>query len=62
MLKLHEEYIVDEKGKRSAVILSWREYQRLLELLEDLADSQYIKEHRKEGRISLAEFEKQLGG
>lgn len=62
MVKLHEEYIVDENGRRSAVILRLREYQQLLELLEDLADRQYIKEHRKEGRISLAEFEKQLGG
>jgi hypothetical protein len=53
MIKLHEEYIVDDKGKPSAVVLRIREYRKLLEALEDLADSQYIKEHCKEKRIPL---------
>jgi len=61
MLKLaHEEYIVDESGKRMAVILSIAKYQKILEALEDLADSRYIKAHRKEKSIPLDVFLKQL--
>lgn len=62
MIKLHEEYVVNEQGKCSAVILSIKEYHKLLEMLEDLADSQYVKAHRKEKRISFDEFAKQLEG
>ena len=30
MIKLHEEYVVNEKGKCSAVILPMKEYKKLL--------------------------------
>ena len=62
MIKLHEEYVVNEQGKCSAVILNIKEYRQLLELLEDLADSQYVKNHRKEKKVSFDEFAKQLQG
>ena len=37
MSNVREQYIVDEKGTRTAVILSLKDYQRLLEDLHDLA-------------------------
>jgi len=36
MPKLHARYVVDERGKRTAVLLSVAEYRRLLEGLEEL--------------------------
>ncbi|TVR89917.1 MAG: hypothetical protein EA428_09425 [Spirochaetaceae bacterium] len=35
--KLHPHYVTDEKGRRTAVMLSIREYDSLLEDLQDLA-------------------------
>ncbi|MCH7800456.1 MAG: hypothetical protein IIC24_02820 [Chloroflexi bacterium] len=36
---LNPQYIVDEKGQRTAVLLTIDEYQRLLQRLEDLEDA-----------------------
>ncbi len=35
MLALHEKYVVDEKGKKTAAILSYAEWQKLLAVLEE---------------------------
>jgi len=40
---MNEQYIVDEKGNPTAVILSIEDYKRLLSLLEDAED---IKENK----------------
>ena len=37
-------YVTDEKGERIGVILDVREYERLMEALEDLADLQAADE------------------
>lgn len=35
MLALHEKYVVDEKGKKTAAILSYAEWQKVLAALEE---------------------------
>lgn len=57
MTQRHEQYIVDSKGKKTGVVLSVREYQRLLEDLHDLA---VVAERREEKPISLAELKRRL--
>jgi PHD/YefM family antitoxin component YafN of YafNO toxin-antitoxin module len=52
-----EQYVVDEKGNRIAVILPLTEYQNLKEDLHDLA---MVAERRDEGTISLAELKKRV--
>jgi hypothetical protein len=52
-----EQYVVDEKGNRIAVILPLTEYQHLKEDLHDLA---MVAERRDEGTISLAELKKRV--
>ena len=52
-----EQFVVDEKGKRKAVILPLEEYE---ELLEDLHDLAIVAERQQEETISLEEFEKRL--
>ncbi len=38
MIKLHEEYVVDEKGKRRAILLPYDEWIKIIEELEELED------------------------
>lgn len=39
MLSVRPKYLVDEQGKRTAVVLSMRDYRRLLQRLEELEDA-----------------------
>lgn len=52
-----EQYIVDEKGERVAVILSLKEYE---ELLEDLHDLAVIAERRDEPVLSFEQIKERL--
>jgi hypothetical protein len=38
MIELHEEYLVDEEGNRKAVVIPISEWQRVVEMLEELDD------------------------
>ena len=53
MTTIHEKYIIDEKGKKSAVILPIEEYH---ELLEDIHDLAIVAERKDEKTISLNEM------
>ena len=59
MAKAKERYIVDEGGKKTAVILEMKDYQRLLEDLHDLA---VVAERRDEPTIGLDELKGRLRG
>jgi hypothetical protein len=48
---------VDEKGRRTGVVLSLRRYQKLLEDLHDLA---VVAERRSEKPIALDEIKRRL--
>lgn len=52
-------YLVDAKGKRTAVVLPLPTYERLLEDLHDLA---VVAERRTEKPISASEMRKRLSG
>ena len=51
------QYVVDEEGERTAVIVPIREYE---ELLEDIHDLAVIAERREEPSISLEELKRKL--
>ena len=55
--KSQEQYIVDENGRKTAVVLPVKEYQ---ELLEDLHDLAVIAERRDEPTTSFEELKKRL--
>ncbi|WP_022852762.1 hypothetical protein [Thermodesulfatator atlanticus] len=57
MKRFHEQYIIDEKGQKTAVILPIEEYE---ELLEDLHDLAIIAERRDEPVIDFDELKKRL--
>jgi hypothetical protein len=52
-----EKFIVDEKGKKTAVILPLRRYRKMLEDLHDLA---VVAERRAEKSIPLEEMKRRL--
>jgi len=52
-----EHYIVDENGRKTAVVIPVKEYERLLEDLHDLA---VVAERREEPTISLDELKRRL--
>ncbi len=57
MKNLRQHYVVDRKGKKTAVILPVTQYDQLLEDLHDLA---MIAERRDEEPISLEEMKRRL--
>jgi len=52
-----EQYVVDSKGRKTGVLLSLEQYERLLEDLHDLAR---VAERRDEKPISLEELKRRL--
>ena len=57
MKPLHEQYIVDGGGKKTAVILPIEQYEKLMADLHDLA---VIAERRKEELVSFDEVKRRL--
>jgi PHD/YefM family antitoxin component YafN of YafNO toxin-antitoxin module len=57
MRKLQEQFVIDEKGEKTGVILPIEEYEELLENLHDLA---IIAERRDEPIVSFEELKKRL--
>ncbi len=52
-----EKFIVDEKGKKKAVVLDIKDYE---EMLEDIEDLKILAERKNEPCRSLEEVEKRL--
>lgn len=52
-----EQYIVDNRGRKTGIILPLKKYQKMLEDLHDLA---VVAERRSEEPISLEEMKRRL--
>ena len=57
MSTVREQYIVDSKGRRKAVVISYRRFRQLMEDLDDLA---VLAARRHEKPISLEEMMRRL--
>lgn len=57
MRDLETDFITSPKGRKKAVVLPIKEYERLL---EDLHDLSVVAERREEPPISLAELKQRL--
>jgi PHD/YefM family antitoxin component YafN of YafNO toxin-antitoxin module len=47
MITVHEEYLVDERGNRKAVVLPVAEWEEILEALEELDDIRAYDEAKR---------------
>ncbi len=56
-INLHPQYITDEKGERTAVVLSIQDFEKFLEDIEDLA---IVAERKDEKVISHQDLIKEL--
>jgi hypothetical protein len=56
-MAVQEQFVVDAKGKKTGVILSLKQYEKLLEDLHDLA---VVAERRAEKPLSLDEMKRRL--
>lgn len=54
------QYLVDSHGRPKAVLLSLKEYKKLLELAEDARDAAYIRAHRNEKLIPMEKVHQNL--
>jgi PHD/YefM family antitoxin component YafN of YafNO toxin-antitoxin module len=59
-MTLHEQIVLDARGKPTAVQLPLEEYKQLLDLVEDAADVQVAKARLKESRIPLTDVTDEL--
>jgi hypothetical protein len=57
MVMSQAQYVVDDKGRKTAVLLSLKQYEKLLEDLHDLA---VIAERKDEERIPLEEMKRRF--
>lgn len=57
MVKIQTQYLIDESGQKTAVVLPIEEYE---ELLEDIHDLAVIAERRDEPAISFEELKKRI--
>ena len=57
MAKFQEQYVVDDKGQKTAVIIPVEKYE---ELLEDIHDLAIIADRRDEPAITFEELKKKL--
>jgi PHD/YefM family antitoxin component YafN of YafNO toxin-antitoxin module len=57
IMAVSEQYLVDAEGRRTAVLLSLEQYEKLMEDLHDLA---IVAERREEKAISLQELKRRL--
>lgn len=55
-------YVVDETGRKKAVIIDLEEYNRLIEYLEDIEDALDLKDAISRGGefVELREFKEQM--
>nr|MDO8080916.1 hypothetical protein [Candidatus Freyarchaeota archaeon] len=56
-MNFQPQYIIDEKGKKTAVVIPMEEYE---ELLADLHDLAIIAERRDEATVTLEELKERL--
>ncbi|WP_374445696.1 hypothetical protein [Epilithonimonas sp.] len=60
MTTLNPQYITDKNGKKTAVILKIKEYQKILEELEDIEDVTLYDDAKKEDDGTRIELRKYL--
>jgi hypothetical protein len=56
-MKTHAQYITDEQGKKKAVILDLKEYEKLLRALEELEDKKAFLSVVQEKSVPYGEIE-----
>ena len=61
--RVRAKYIVDSKGRRSAVVIPIEEFEAMMREIEDLRDAQFVDEAEAsaEGFVEIGELRRSLG-
>ncbi|MCI0485660.1 MAG: hypothetical protein L0229_03570 [Blastocatellia bacterium] len=57
-LKLEPKYITDSRGVRTAVVLDIKQYEKSLDLVEEVEDAEYVKSVQNEPTRDYQEYRK----
>ena len=61
MIKLHEKYVTDSRGKKSGILLSLNDYNKIVRILEEYEDIKDFDERISDPKwLSFDEFKKRL--
>lgn len=62
MVQIKENFVMDDKGNRTAVLIDIKDYERLREYIEDLEDAKDLIEAEKTatGFTTLENFQREL--
>ena len=52
-MTIHTEYLIDERGHKKSVVLSLRDYLKLVEYLEDLEDAVDLKKAKDSAKSTI---------
>lgn len=55
------EFLVDNQGNKTKVLLNYNSYIEMLELIEDLQDSKLIEHVKNEPESSFADYKRKRG-
>jgi hypothetical protein len=59
-MKTHAQYIIDEKGRKKAVVLDINEYKKLLHAVEEIEDKKAFLSVVREPSVPYSEIESRL--
>ena len=60
MSPIKGQYVVDVQGHPKAVLLNFKDYKRLMKILEDMRDVKFIHRHQHEKLIPMPEVHSRL--
>ena len=60
MAPIKGQYVVNAKGKTTAVLIGLKDYQKMMRLLRDIRDVKFIHKHRHEKLIPMEEIHRNL--
>ncbi len=60
MSSIKGQYLVDAQGHPTAVVVSIKDYRKMMKLIEDIRDARYVRRHRHEKLIPMQEVHRHL--
>lgn len=58
MFANNPEFLIDNKGNKTKVLLSYDSYLKMLEMIEDLQDSKLIEQTKEETETTLTAYKR----
>lgn len=60
MLPMKGQYLVDAHGSPKAVLINFKEYQKMMKMIEDIRDVRFIHRHQHEKLVPMQDVHRRL--